>query len=462
MASNNGVEVEIVARETIKPSKPTPSNLKTFTFSRIDQFIPPIYFPLIFFYPYIDHLVVAKERSLLLKASLSNVLTRYHPFAGRIKDHVSIECNDEGVLFVEARVNGVLFDVLQHPNVEQLKKFIPSEPQSENIAMGNLLFHSLRLFLKFYYLICFANTNIFSVTLQGNLILVQVNFFQCGGMAIGLCFSHKLADATTIATFMKDWASTTLKSDTEVLVHPEFIAASLFPPVDQMFPPNNQAPRRISVRRRFVFDESNIVALKALASSTGNQQPTRVEAVTALIWNCAVKTSRSILGPSRPSLCFHAVNLRKRFSPPLSEHTIGNLLGAFVAQIEETHEIGLQNLVSQLRKEKQEFRVTGDTEKLFKVDVMARFGQTKDVDIFSFTSWCRMPLYEADFGWGKPIWVAPIRTIDPHVVMLVDTRDGDGIEAWVYLTQEEMTIFECDQELLSFASMNPSVLSEPF
>ncbi|XP_038686633.1 stemmadenine O-acetyltransferase-like [Tripterygium wilfordii] len=410
-------------------------NLETLTFSRLDQFVPPIYLPLIFFYPYEDdsngnnHLVVAKERSLLLKASLSNVLTRYHPFAGRIKDHISVECNGEGVLFVEARVNCNLLDVLQHPDTEQLEKFIPSEPQLENVATGNL-------------------------------ILVQVNFFQCGGMAICVCFSHKLGDATTIATFIKDWASMTVDNGGgEVLVHPEFIAASLFPPVDEMFPPNNQVPQRNSVRKRLVFNESNIAALKALASSATNEQPTRVEAVTALIWNCAMRTSRSILGPSRPSLCLHAVNLRKRYSPPLSEHAIGNLVGIIVAEIGETNEIGLQNLASQLRREKQEFKVTGDAEKMFMVEIVARFGQTKDVDIFSFSSWCRMPLYEGDFGWGKPIWVAPIQTIVPHVVVLLDTRDGDGIEAWVYLAQEEMAIFECDQELLSFASMNPSVLS---
>ncbi|KAL0297061.1 UNVERIFIED_CONTAM: Acetyl-CoA-benzylalcohol acetyltransferase [Sesamum radiatum] len=24
---------------------------------------------------------------------------------------------------------------------------------------------------------------------------------------------------------------------------------------------------------------------------------------------------------------------------------------------------------------------------------------------FNFTSLCRFPLYEADFGWGKPVWV---------------------------------------------------------
>ena len=44
------------------------------------------------------------ERSSLLKKSLSDVLVRFSPLAGRIKDKSSIDCNDEGVEFYEANV----------------------------------------------------------------------------------------------------------------------------------------------------------------------------------------------------------------------------------------------------------------------------------------------------------------------------------------------------------------------
>ncbi|KAK8659515.1 hypothetical protein V6N13_029715 [Hibiscus sabdariffa] len=27
-----------------------------------------------------------------------------------------------------------------------------------------------------------------------------------------------------------------------------------------------------------------------------------------------------------------------------------------------------------------------------------------EIVVFTFTSLCRFPLYETDFGWGKPIW----------------------------------------------------------
>jgi hypothetical protein len=40
----------------------------------------------------------------------------------------------------------------------------------------------------------------------------------------------------------------------------------------------------------------------------------------------------------------------------------------------------------------------------------------------------------------------------------MDTRDGEGVEAWVTLTEEDMAFFERDRELLAAASLDPSAL----
>ncbi|KAJ6677570.1 COREPRESSOR [Salix viminalis] len=37
--------------------------------------------------------------------------------------------------------------------------------------------------------------------------------------------------------------------------------------------------------------------------------------------------------------------------------------------------------------------------------------EKSEVDVFEFTSWCRFPMYEADFGRGKPGWVSKACTI---------------------------------------------------
>ncbi|KAK2637876.1 hypothetical protein Ddye_025671 [Dipteronia dyeriana] len=39
-----------------------------------------------------------------------------------------------------------------------------------------------------------------------------------------------------------------------------------------------------------------------------------------------------------------------------------------------------------------------------------------------------------------------------NITFLLDTKNGDGIEAWVNLTDEDMAKFETDKELLTYAS----------
>lgn len=70
----------------------------------------------------------------------------------------------------------------------------------------------------------------------------------------------------------------------------------------------------------------------------------------------------------------------------------------------------------------------------------------------NFTSLCRFPLYDADFGWGKPVWVSTAPMPFNNLVVFMDTHSGDGIEAWVNLKAEDMAKFVVDQELLAFVS----------
>ncbi|XP_038686643.1 stemmadenine O-acetyltransferase-like [Tripterygium wilfordii] len=430
------MKVEIVSRETIKPSSSTPSNLTTFQFSLLDQFFSATYIHSILFYPTTNdtnrHIDVNK-RCHVLKTSLSKTLTMYYPFAGRIKDHNSIDCTDEGAMFIETRVNCPLSDVLRNPNFDQFKEFQPLE------------------------------VGLPTATGTSTLLFVQANFFECGGMAIGVRLVHKIADATTFMTFMKIWASIAREAD-EVANLELFAGAILFPPMDYKFPSIADVPLiryESCVLKRLLFSASNIDALKAKIASTSVQQPTRVEAITALIWKCAMTASRSIKGTcSRPSLCTHAINLRKRLSTPLSEYSIGNILTVITAKFLET-EIELQSLVLKLRKEVKELKVNREeiSDHMKKIMEIKSSGKESGVvDAYYFSSWCRMPVYEADFGWGKPTWISFINFKVPNIVYFVDTREGDGIEAWVSLREDEMAIFEHNEELLSFASVNPSVI----
>ncbi|KAJ9176248.1 hypothetical protein P3X46_011583 [Hevea brasiliensis] len=441
--------MEIITRETIKPSSPTPIHLRNFKLSLLDQLAPVCYGSLLLFYSInaqINHHLTLSERSQLLKTSLSETLTRFYPLAGRVKDDTSIECNDYGVVFVETQVNCFLSMFLGKPDTQMIRTLIPIEIESPEARNGSLL-------------------------------QVQVNCFSCGGLAIGVCISQKISDAITAAIFIKDWAATAARASSgagstlqaEALL-PLFNAASIFPPRNFSFTkPTSRLNKEVYDTKRFVFEASKITALKAKAASESVKNPTRVEAVTGLIWKCAMNASRSHTQHFRLSILSQSVNIRRRITPPLPEHTIGNLAGHFASKVTEG-EIELASLVSHLREGVKDFgenyvkKLRGDD--VF-VALRESFKEARhilqdgNIDFYISTSLCRFPFYDIDFGWGKPLWVTVPIGAFKNVIVMIDGRDGDGIEAWVTLTEEDMAFFERDRDLLAFACLNPSVPSNP-
>ncbi|KAG5222380.1 BAHD acyltransferase [Salix suchowensis] len=384
--------VEIITREAVKPSSP-----------------PLITYEILIFLPAEIHGAHKSER---LKRSLSETLSRFYPFAGRIKDDASIECNDFGAVFVEARVSSLLSEFLEKPDAEVIRKFIPAEIESPE-------------------------------ELAGSLVLVQANFFPCGGLAIGVRISHKVADPVTFCTFIKAWAAAAFVPATPAAAL-EFI-------------------RERCVTKRLVFDASKIAALQVKAASESVQWPTRVEAVTALIWKCAMNASRSNSEHLRYSILSQPVNLRRRVVPPLPEHTIGNLVGYFASCATEC-EVELQSLVGQIRKGLRDFgesymKKLGEDKASMAIcesfQEAACMLQEGNADFYVSNSFCSFPFYGIDFGWGKPTWVTIPAGDCKNVASIMDAKDGEGIEAWVTLTEDDMAFFERDRELLAAASLDP-------
>ncbi|XVF13581.1 hypothetical protein REPUB_Repub08aG0219600 [Reevesia pubescens] len=93
------IKSEIVSRQTIKPSTPTPSDLKTFKLSLLDQISPGVHGNMTFFYPSdgtIDSIADDfSEKSKLLRDSISKTLSLFYPLGGRLQDAAIIDCNDE-------------------------------------------------------------------------------------------------------------------------------------------------------------------------------------------------------------------------------------------------------------------------------------------------------------------------------------------------------------------------------
>jgi hypothetical protein len=447
------MEVEIISREIIKPSSPTSSHLKIFKMSFIDQISGEALIRFISFYRCRDESWKIGEMLDHLKSSLSETLTRYYPLAGESVDSSTIDCNDRGAMVVTAQVNC------------RMDELIRLKPKFE-------LFHKLGTSSKFY------SDGDFQVS-------VQFNIFSCGAMGICLCFSHRIADATTIAAFLKCWAAIA-RGSRELANFPEYKSALLFPPrksVPTCFPVIISRKLLLtegkSVRRRFVFDGSAISKLKARGSSKFVPNPTSAEVVSSFIWKHAMAAAKVVRGVQQPSMLIHSADLRRLMVPPLRECSVGNLVWLIHADYDaadQNNDIELQSLVEILRVAKQKNRdefvpklqTDGHYETMHKfLEEFKAKCSKENLNLYLCSSWCKMGINELDFGWGVANWLAlvggtEVESMFKNFILLIDGGSINGIEAWLILEQREMAVFETNEEFLAYASSNPGISSDHF
>ncbi|KAG7944977.1 hypothetical protein I3843_15G130300 [Carya illinoinensis] len=434
--------VKISSKETIKPSSPTPQHLRNHNLSFMDQLAPNTYIPIILFYHAkndrdIDHV----QRSSQLKMSLQQTLNRFYPLAGTIKEDYSIDCNDNGVEFCEAQVSCQLSEVLQQFDAEILNQFLPF---GAHVTNG-------------------AKTESREV-----LLAIQYNIFQCGGVAIGVCVSHIIADGISAVTFLNAWSATSRRDN--VAICPKFDVANFFPKKDMhWYNRDSLLSKEKIVTRRLVFNKSSIAALREKASPAADSQvkvqhyfPTRVEAVSALIWGRLMAISKSKPAPAKFIQATHAINLRVRMVPPMLMHSFGNLwyyASAIVSPSENVDNdnnliiLGskLSTAIKQINddcvKQLQSDAILDSLRKAFE-----QYHSTSGIESFSFTSWCTFRFYDIDFGWGEPTWVCCPSMPFKNVIVMMSTKDKQGIETYVNILEEDSIIFDSDLELLPYVS----------
>ncbi|XP_023927050.2 LOW QUALITY PROTEIN: stemmadenine O-acetyltransferase [Quercus suber] len=423
------VELEVISNENIKPSSPTPTHLRYYQLSFLDQTSPPMYVPFLFFYTQNGAYSKistdpTKSFSTVLKQSLSDVLTRYYPLAGRVKDNLTVDCNDEGVLYREAQVKCKLSDIVTHQNSAELKKFLPCDTDGTH--------H-------------FASA-------------VQANYFTCGGIAIGACISHKIADGTSFIMLMKTWAATA-RGDSDI--YPQFQASTLFPPTSTLsgFQPENSMIKEKLVLKRFVFSSASIVALREKYAESSELEcplhPSRVEALSVFLWSRYVATTQENFGPKKLNMMIFAVNFPNKDDPPLPRNSFGNIFWLATVFLSSEERNGLVGKVrAAIRKIDNEYvkKLQDHAQHLNFLKKASGNLLKEDIVPFNFSSWCKFPMYEVDFGWGNPMWIGLVSLPFKNVVIFIDTKSGDGIEAWVNLKEEDMAKFESDTELLAYAS----------
>ncbi|XP_071933489.1 acyltransferase-like [Coffea arabica] len=221
-----------------------------------------------------------------------------------------------------------------------------------------------------------------------------------------------------------------------VIYLPSLELQSLFPPVDDptMLKLYAVPKRETCLTRRFLFHASKIAQLKAMATSSGVDNPTQVEVVTALILKRAMSASRANSGSFGPSMFRNAANLRQITIPPLPQNSVGNFITVYPVVVENEDDVRFPELVSKLRNGRRKIQ-----------------NEYKE-------NMCRLPFYDVDFGWGRPSLVRYATKLGQrNSFILMDLRNGkgvDGIQAVVTLEKPQMCLFEANDELLTYASLN--------
>ncbi|KAH0682011.1 hypothetical protein KY289_019763 [Solanum tuberosum] len=300
---------------------------------------------------------------------------------------------------------------------------------------------------------------------SGALIVAQLNHFECGGIALSLCMSHKVGDACSAYYFLGDWAR--LTRDPKLTLSPPYFAKdSLMPsPFDGPLLSHVIEPKKKRcIQKRFVFSESKINALKALVvAESCVKNPTRNEVVSALLYKCAASSSTTNFGRSQLVL---PLNLRSQASlqPPLPPTTIGNIITIFSTPIYENYErdLKLPKLITDMRKSKHDLSTRNNIqENMFVKEMLEAYTtgklpfQQRDCDVYMITSILAFELEKLDFGFGKPARASKGSGPSSNTFILMNTPDDDhdrGVEAFVNLNEEDMSVFINDKDLLQFAT----------
>ncbi|XP_059287072.1 acetyl-CoA-benzylalcohol acetyltransferase-like [Lycium ferocissimum] len=443
------IQVEIMSKKLIKPSSPTPNHLQNYKLSFFDQIVDKTHMPVVLFYPHpINSSTTTNFMVQQLEESLSRILTHVYPAAGRFaQDKCSINCLDQGVTLIKAKVNCLMDDFLQEAstNFDLALNFWPQGIKDVDA------------------------TSLFTTPLM----VVQIAIFQCGGLALSMSTAHPAMDGWASFTFIYEWSRVCkLGMSTEKINFMSFDLANVFGPRDvstmfeasAIFP--GLRPDAKIVAKNFVMDEVSLSKLRDKLTNCKNPgalsfKPSRVEMVTAILWRAQLRASQAITGKVKPSLMSFPLNLRGKLKYPETTNPYGN----FVIEVPIAYEpkgtnMDLKDFIILIREAVQKtVDYCGEASTDEVVDLVANlynqsyggqdWGTSDDIEEFTCSSLCRFHMQEADFGWGNPN-LMHFGSRHHQVFWLYSTQCGNSIAVQMDLKENYLHFIERDLDFLAF------------
>lgn len=432
------LSVTDVVLSTVKPLHTT-AHLEAIEPTFMDLMSKDMFFPVFFAYRPPNNGSKGLGFSRLLngiKESLQKVLVPFFGFAGRWvespaaeRGHRRLLCNDEGVPFIDAFVDADLDSVVHTSAAFQ--------PVGELQGHGVLGMDMTRFQQKMPPdgLPC---------------IFVQVTRFKCGGIVVAVTFNHCHTDGRGFFSFMRAWsdlcrtnetavmadhsrAMTDIPSFTNLILEQTSATASSTDGVhgiDGVEDGGCKNGREPWAFKAFEVNGSVIKSLKQDAEQ-GNDSNDRegagegndsndkgggyvssVDCIVAHVWRSLARLPCSLLGERELSVGIDVEGRNRFYEPPVPD-LCGNVLTVMSTPKIGLNELREMPLASIARKLREKLQTTSREEWLglerFRESIEAF--ESRKFAVMPTTSWFNFPMYDIDFGFGKPFFASGVNNL---------------------------------------------------
>jgi shikimate O-hydroxycinnamoyltransferase len=464
-------EVRIRKHSMVPPCEPTPQ--RTLWNSNVDLVIPRIHTQSVYFYLNDARSPDFLKHEILVEA-LGKTLVPFYPMAGRLKKgdkgRMEIDCNAAGVLLVEAEADAKISEFGEFAPDPRFRQLVPQIDYSCDISSYPLLVLQITFFkcggaslgvgMQHHIADGMAGIhciNTWSEMARGiplkvqpfidrtllkarspptpkfhhieyqpppRLISTEADTDATNGAFItqeSLNYTtHDKRNGTTNGT-TNGSAKCTEIDVTDHMKNGSFEVTEL---------PMVELPMAVRV---FKFTKEQIGTLKSMATDEQKKITySSYEMLSGHIWKC-VTQARKLHGSQETKL-FIATDGRSRLIPPLPKGYFGNVI--FTATPMSTanelvdkpltyaagkiHDAVARMDDEYLRSALDYLELQPDLSKL--VRGASHFGSPN----LGITSWARMPVYDCDFGWGRPIFMGPAIIAFEGLAFILSSPNGDG------------------------------------
>ncbi|KAK8561688.1 hypothetical protein V6N13_149153 [Hibiscus sabdariffa] len=404
-----------------------------------------------------------------LKQSLSTALSHFPPLAGRLTTdpdgHLHITCNDAGVDFL----------VVKSPNL-LVQNVLPPGTDVPDCVKGFFTFDR-------------------TLSYSGHskpLVAVQVTELA-DGVFIGCSVNHAVTDGTSLWHFFNTFAEIT-KGALKISTTPDFCRDTVFNSQAVLkFPPGGPTVTFAAdepLRERILhFSREAILKLKYKANygclltkqtnsellgkicndswksvnvetngkvRNKNDEISSFQSLCAHLWRSVTRARK--LEPTKTTTFRMAVNCRHRLDPKLNPYYFGNAIQS-IPTYAEAGELLAKDLswAADLLHRNVVAHDDGTVRRgIADWEMQPRLFPLGNADGASITmgSSPRFPMYNNDFGWGRPLAVRSGRANKfDGKISAFPGREGDGgVDLEVVLAPETMSAVENDPEFMQYVS----------